>query len=534
VAKKRRERDEWDDPREPWLPKLSITIPLGVKSTSAIAIAAVLIAIAILRGALDPTHLAHLSPAACFAVGLLASLALGLAMSGWRPEVRAQELAGFADRELPAFAQRVLVLAGFASLGLVAIDNHAAARIAGYPGELSEPSPSTYCLPETPEEKAAPPPPPPPEEQPGCALVRRAFTLGYAKTLGDCAPKQTAVVVVKDEETGKEICMRRQLDEPWLHYTYRKLAETGGAITKKGPGDVVGHQVDHFKTHLAFLEDRLVDVKHSITGTPHAAHHVWINLPDPHPSTIAQLFTGHVRCEERFEHLGLWPAAGADRSQVVEHVLGQLLFAARFGTTASCSDFVIHWGAPADACTRLAANPVEFLDGDALDSVRGVLDRRRRQIAVGKLAVALGRPEARPPPPANAVVSLACFVVDPSGTGVATGKTATIDGDTVSLREVKIAAVEPKGAGPIDLYVALAGLFAGTFDRRPGAPLPPVADGADFQLLRADALAEADPFRGTRWPLERGELAEVYPYHRHLHGFIETFRRRFLGQRGRL
>src|SRR5262245_25472799 len=95
---------------------------VGVKSIAAIVLAALLVGAGVFTGKLAPSHLAHLSPGACLAVGLLASLALGLVMAGWRPEIRG-------PRELPATAQRVLVLVGFASLALVAIDNHAAARI---------------------------------------------------------------------------------------------------------------------------------------------------------------------------------------------------------------------------------------------------------------------------------------------------------------------------------------------------------------------------------------------------------------------
>jgi hypothetical protein len=522
---------------------------LGAKTISAIVIAVVLVAAGIATSALSPSHLAHLSPGACFAVGLLASLALGLAMSGWRPDVPSGD-AGIgaatgaaptgeprAIRELPGAAQRLLVLVGFASIGLVAIDNHAAARIVDYPAELGEPSASTYCLPEPPPDIAKPPPPPPPEEQPGCALVKRAFQLGYRKTLGDCAPKQVAAPVVLDPVTHRELCTRRQLDEPWLHYAARRVTDAFASAASTGPVAAIEHRTDEFRTHVEFLEDRLADIKHSITGTPHAAHHIWIQLPDPHPGSIKDAFTGAERCEERFEHLPLWPRwTEGDRSHVVEHVLGQLLFAARFGTTASCSDYVIHWDAPADACTRLAADPVAYLDGEALDSVRGVLDRRRRQLAIGELAKALGRPEQRVPPPVSAVVSLHCFAIDPAGTAVPAGKTVTIDGDELTLREIRVPAVQPTGAGPIDIYRALAALLAGTFDQAgPAAVVDPIiVDGDDLLLTRFDTLADADPFRGARWPLERSELAEVYPYERHLRVFIDTFRRRYLAQRGRL
>jgi hypothetical protein len=519
---------------------------IGAKSAAAIALATALVVAAALTGKLSPAHLAHLSPGACFAIGLFASVALGLAMAGWRPEARSKVENWYLTpssirtasptRELPAAAQRLLVLVGFVCLALVALDNHAVARIANYPRTIAEPSASTYCLPAQPEQQTAPKPLPPPEEQPGCALVRRAYQLGYRKSLGDCAPKQQVATVVVDPKTHREVCLRRQLDEPWLHYAVRKVADAFATMTSSSPSAAVGHRVDEMRTHVAFLEDRLADIKHSITGTPHAAHHVWISLPNPHPGSLTDKITGAPRCEERFAELPLWPRWNeADRSRAVEHVLGQLLFAARFGTTASCSDYTFHWDAPADACKRLTADPIAFLDDETLASVRGVLDRRRRQIALGKLAKDLGRGEPRAPASVAAVVSLQCFTIDPAGTGAPTGTTVTLDGDAVSVREVRVPQVLPTGSGPIDIYRALAALFAGTFDLAPVATADTVAlDGDDFLLTRVDALADADPFRGARAPLERADLADVYPYERHLRAFIDTFRRRYLAQRGRL
>src|SRR5260221_14777275 len=61
---------------------------IGLRRVAALSIAAILVAIAGLRGALDPTYLAHLSGAAAFGVGLVASAALGLGAAAWRPDVR--------------------------------------------------------------------------------------------------------------------------------------------------------------------------------------------------------------------------------------------------------------------------------------------------------------------------------------------------------------------------------------------------------------------------------------------------------------
>jgi hypothetical protein len=219
-------------------------------------------------------------------------------------------------------------------------------------------------------------------------------------------------------------------------------------------------------------------------------------------------------------------------------VLGQLVFAPRFGTTASCSDYVIHWGAAPDTCSRLAADPVAVLDRDGgLAELRAVLDRRLRQLELGALAKVLDREPPVTPPAASAIASLACFVVDPAARGAATGSTVAIDGDSIGLREIRVPAVRTGDDGPIDVYDALATLLAGRDGGvdPPGRTVEPVEpSGEDFLLARLDPLIDGDPFRGARAPLRRPELVGVYPFEHHLHAFIEAFRRRYLAQRGRL
>jgi hypothetical protein len=544
---------------------------VGIKSVAAVAVAVILLVLGAARHGIDASYLAHLSGGACFLIGLVASLGVALVGVGWRFSVRSKNALALAGgrlalvdsarddvrpRELPGVLQRVLILAGFAAVVLSGLGNHAAARIAQLPDELAAPAPSEYCLPEpsasaAPEPTAAPPPPPPDVEQPGCALVKRAYQLGYAKTLGACAPKQAAPVVVSPV-TKREVCTRRQLDEPFLHYGFRRVAGAFEAATSVDPVAAAEHRVSEVRTHIDYLDGLLADIRHAITGSPHAAHHLWVNLPDPHPGALRDYFVGAPRCSQRFADLPLWPAwRTGDEARLVEHVLGQLLFATRFGTTASCSDYVIHWNAAPDTCSQLAKEPTAVLDRvGGLASVRAVLDRRTRQRQIGALAVALGRQPPAPPPDAAAIVSLSCFIIDPTGptgpTGptvhsVATGTTIAIDGDPIGLREIHVPAVRTGDDGPIDVYIALAELLGGkdgsaaiaatVAAREPEAIAP---EGGDFLLARLDPLIDADPFRGARAPLGRAELLDVYPFQHHLHAFIDGFRRRYLVQRGRL
>jgi hypothetical protein len=180
--------------------------------------------------------------------------------------------------------------------------------------------------------------------------------------------------------------------------------------------------------------------------------------------------------------------------------------------------------------------------------VRAVIDRRKRQVALAVLDAALGRPVPPPAPPTNAIVSLQCLSVgastvpgasngsaasnDPGAAPAPTGATVTIDGESILVRDLHVSAIRPTGDGPIDVYLALAALFVGT-DRPPPRAATELTGDA-FRLVRLDELLELDPFAGARWPLNQPDLVEAYPFDHHLRAFVDTFRRRYLPQRGRL
>lgn len=601
---------------------------LGIKSIAITLLTASTVVVTVRSGVLDAEHLRHLSTNGAFLVGLFATLSAALVAFGARPG-RPSKVALVLGRgrpsfvfdvdrarvrEVPAVIQHLCFVATFGCIGLAALGGNAVAHLAALPDGLTEPSGAVYCLPEkpVPEKKAAAPapPPPPPVDQAGCALVKRAFALGYTKSLGDCAPKtQIAASAPTPTETKAiEICERRQLDEPFAHYAYRKVSES---VAGASPVDSATDAFDQVRTRFSFTRDLVADIGHSITGTPHASHHLFINLPDPHPtSLVARAFTGEESCTNRFAELPLWPAytSSTPPAIVLEHAFGQLLFATRFGTPASCSDYTIHWDAPRDACAQIAKDPEAILDErDALDPIREVLDRRRRQVALRSLAGALGREPTLPePPPVRAVTSVSCLMIDPAGSLRASGQEITVDSETLSMREVTMTTLSPVGAGPLDAYIALALLLGGTkhggpaiddasrmfeiepdfdadtdlgsasADTDPGsasgagsgsasgsasgsgpptapatapgpgrravpAELPgPFTDGT-FMLVELEPLVDSDPFARTgpaapalNAALARPDLVEVYPFARHLHDFIDRFRRIYLPQRGRL
>ena len=515
---------------------------IGVKSIAIVVLAVVAAVSSVRSGALSIAHFEEITAASAFAIGLFASTAGALVAFGARPgrpsraaialrRGRPVLMTDVEGRELPSMVQRALLVAMFACLALGTFTADATARIASVPADLAEPSRAAYCLPE--EDKPVLPavvePEPPPVDQAGCALVKRAFELGYAKSLGSCAPRAAKPVAIAPTTKVKEICERRELDEPFLHYTWRRLVDT---VADASPIDATTTRIDEMATRVDYLRDLLADIKHSITGTPHGAHHVFIALPDPHPSSALHVFTGEEPCTSTFADLPLWPAwtSNSEPGAIVLHVIGQLLFATRFGTPASCSDYTFHWDAPKDACAKLAADPAAFLgEHDALASIRAVLDRRRRQAAIRTLSIEIGHALTLPePPPASHVASVACFGIGPAAFA---GKSIVVDGEKLLLREASVPAVVGTGAGPLELYAQLARLFAGaTAPIAERATEAPLAD-AEFPLASLEPLVAIDPFVD---PSQVVKVGEVYPLDKHLHAFVEAFRRVYFAQRGRL
>lgn len=534
---------------------------IGVKSATATGLAAIAAATAAWRGRLAIDHLATLGPSSCFAIGLFAGLATALIAIGVRPRLPSRLALGWqrrriviapvtdgaSARDLPAGVQRGLWIVAFGCVGLAVFTNPGTARLVALPAHMTDQSAGEYCKPppKPAAEPATPAPPPKPVEIPGCALVKRAVALGYAKSLGNCAPKD-APGPVKVAIAAAAPCTKRQPDEPYLHYAYRKLAGAGGAIAGADPIDAIEAGIDEKQIQLDHLDTLIATHRHSVSGTPHASHHIFVTLPDPHPPSLVER-VDPPRCDDRYADLPLWPARGTKDGALVDHVLGQLLFASRFGTTASCGDYTIHWGAAPDTCAKLRANPIAVLDAhDALAPVRDALDRRRRALEVAALDVQLGRKPPPAPPAASVIVSMTCVdTTSEVSAPTVLGGDVAIDGEPVSVREVHVHGVDGTGSGVIALYAALARVLGGD-DTAPAVVEPAAAnepapadasvlDHLDYRLVRLDRLHDTDPFTGgTRWPLDSADLREVYPIARELRTFVDGFRRRYKSQRGRL
>jgi hypothetical protein len=536
---------------------------IGAKSLAALAAAAAAAA----RTRLELGYLESLSVASCIAIGLVAALAAALVAVGWRPGepsraglgLRGPRMRGPGDarvRELPASLQHALFLVAFSCAGLTVFSNEASARLTRVPAELVQPPLSGTCPEPKPAPIAAAPAPPP--EVPGCALIKRAYQLGYATSLGSCAPGAPASQPVAAAPPAP--CALRQRDEPILHFGWRRLVERTDSLGEAHPVDTVRRGLQSMRLKLDHIGALVAHQRHAVAATRHASHHIWLNLPAParEPGLLARI--APPRCAERYERAAsLWPAAKR-ASALVEEVIGQLLFAPGFAVApAQCDDYVLHWGASAAACRDLIADPAGFLAAaGALDPIRDVLDRRRRQLELGELDRALARrPTVPAPPGVRALVSLQCFTVDPSAPGPAIrGREIALDGESISVRELRIPSVTVGGAGPIEVYDQVARLLAGSslIGPEPGGPGEPSSDRLmpvdraapgrggiaepvvetrpGYLLTGLDPLRDADPFAGARWLLDRPDWIEIFPFHRHLHRFVDSFRQRYRAERG--
>jgi hypothetical protein len=412
-------------------------------------------------------------------------------------------------------------------VALAAIGSRALEQMQGAYQGIATSTSSLTC----PEEEAPKPVARDPNE-PGCELIRRAYALGYTKSLGECAPRQE-----QQTAAARPVCTRRQRDEPLLHYSWRRLVDFwGGRRGATGLSYVKQSSAD-FERRWAHLGPLVRSEQQMLASAPHASHHVWTNLPDPgdgafRPTECAVHFA-------RLPHRPTPPPGPTQASQVFEHVLGQLVFEGTYDAPAgNCREYHLHWGAPADACQRLAASPERFLAAEgALDDVRQTLTRYR---VAGDLA-SLG--SARPPQDPSPFVTFHCYV-EGQGAGRASVP-LSLDGVRLAADELRVAPSPPGTVLYVDRYDAVGRLLANGFhyghllseaglDEGSAAGLEASFAGPDMLVTRLYELEGIDIYLDPGWLLHRPDLLEVYPYERHLRNYVQVFRRQYRRQAGRL
>jgi hypothetical protein len=375
---------------------------------------------------------------------------------------------------------------------------------------------SSYC----PDEEEVKPPPRDANE-PGCELIRRAYALGYAKSLGDCAPKKEA-----REKDARGPCTKRQRDEPLLHYSWRHLTSFWSGMGKATGGAYVD------RARVRHVPSLMKEEAEVLTSAPHAAHHIWTNLPDPKDGAFEE-----ATCASRYSRLPHRPTPPA--SKVFEHVVAQLLFEGTYDDAAGhCREYHVHWDAAPDACKRLAATPEAFLkESSALESVRATL--QRYDVATDLASIGEPRPSADP----TSFVTFHCYIE-----GDVAARTSTpfsLAGRTFTAEELHIAPSPANAALYIDRYDATARLLVKGFhygsllseaglEQGTAAGLESSFVGSDFLLTRLYELESIDIYLDPGWLANRPDLLEVYPYGRHLKNYVQVFRRQYRRETGRL
>jgi hypothetical protein len=423
--------------------------------------------------------------------------------------------------ELPPAAQRAacIILASLAALAY--LDTRGVERLAHAPGSAASMA-SQLC----PKEEEKKPPPARDPNEPGCELVRRAYALGYAKSLGACAPKRGEV----DAAKPRAVCTRRQHDEPVLHYSWRLLSSFFGGL--RGPSYVEKTKRD-FQARTQHLGSLGAVERQVLVSAPHASHHVFTNLPDPDDGAFRE-----TSCNSRYLRLAHRPTGSA--SKVFEHVVAQLLFEPTYDATAGhCREYHVHFGAPEDACERLAKNPDAFLDAaGASADVRSVIERHR-------LATELGpKPQLDP----AGYVSFSCYVERAGDKTLARTSTPfSFAGQRFTAEVVRLPPSSDKVPLYVDRYHAVAQMFVKGFhygallseagmDHASGAAagLEASLSGDDQLLTRLYELESIDIYLEPGWMAARPDLLDVYPYERHLKNFVQIFRKQYRRDKGRL
>lgn len=435
--------------------------------------------------------------------------------------------------DVPPRIMHAIYVAIFFGVALISFDNRGIALVRNVPAYF-ERSSIDYCKPPEPPKQQK-------QQKQGCKLVERAYKLGYAKSLGSCAPDH------EEEKQVQRVCTRRQLDEPMLHYAWRRLDEQVSDLRTAGEGPGFW---DTFRRKLDHLQTILETTANSIAMRPRSSHHVFTNLPDPRPRLRDRVdrMLEHG-CGARLAHLPHFPPmknGPHGPSLLFEHVIDQLMFNPIYKPiVAQCEEIIVHWGAPANACEQIAAQPQAALDKlGALDSVRATLAWRDARAELDRAGVIDARGVAAP----SRIVSFQClmFTDDAPESAAPTERTFTLDGVTLTTREARTQPLTADGASQIRLYKQVAALMTPGFGygrltstQAVGAAPEEAAMAESFRqstflLTRLDLLRDADLFLGNEWLAKRPDLLAVYPFHLHLKTFVEIFRRQYKQHRGRL
>jgi len=468
--------------------------------------------------------------------------------------------------EIYPLLQGIIYLLVFINIGLMTFNNRAFHLMKTLPERVDLFS-TRYCLEE--EED--------PFEDPalqGCQLLIKAYQLGYAKDLGPCEPKR--------EDFGEdEICPYRRIDEPYLHYMSRLLAQFNETLKENTTKSKFEELKENFNVKVDHIPMLAQYQKHAIKADPRASHHIFTNLPYPEPWVFAKFHDyfspGH--CIDKYQNLSnsilIDPDDSRATSKILDHATGHLLFNNRVKISVGfCKEYKIHWKSKENVCNQLANNPEEILERKGiLKETRVVLNRYRIKKAYRKLNQFLKKDEnekkeqegkkkplkkhskkkneeekksekkIRQP---NEIISFQCFIEKEKGKRLDKTYSFQFSGVEFIAREIQFPKLSVRDKMQVfsytnfsellakdfqyDAFVSKAGIEIAEDDSAKIAAL----SQPDYLMTRLELLRNADIFLGHEWIYQRSDLLEVYPFYLHLKQFVGAFRNKYGKDRGRL
>lgn len=486
-------------------------------------------------------------------------------------------------QEFPVWLRRFFCVAGFFCLAVITLDNRGFNTIKDLPNATA--SDAGYC-PDREEAKVDDAP------KPECALIIRAFELGYAKDLGPCEPKEI-------EAEHMEICEKRRKGEPLFHYMSRMMTKSVVSLYQFFGDDKFERIKKKFEMQLEKIEPLKDYQAYAISAAPRASHHIWTNLPYPifeFQQNFRDLFNPGW-CLEQFQNqtnsIRVRDDDKRKDSKLLEHVYGHLLFNPKVKLTVGfCKEYTIHWNAKPNTCDRLISEPQKVLqesevldevnlvlrrleiaqvvsdldkqfqdkkpkDKDAEDgaaddeSVDAIVEKARKTLTKkGKKKISTAKidKEAQQFRKKNELVSFQCFMREEKEPVPNKDQKLQYHNTEFLVKTRSYKPVKNAGESQINMYQQFAKLMESNFrysqynsltdipleDSKVSSENEAFLEEPTYMLTRLEILNNIDIFLGDDWVLDRADLLEVYPFHVHLQNYVDSFRKEYKQSRGRL
>lgn len=436
-------------------------------------------------------------------------------------------------------------------------------------GKQFEPSASEYCIQAEKKKKKV--------DKPGCELVLRAAKMGLSDKLGDCKPEED-----EEENASGEVCKLRQLDEPSLHYTIRKLIKKLVNIASIPFIKIIQTFRATFKEQVNELELLGHHQGLVMNATPRASHHILTNLPPPRGRWLHEiynfLFPGD--CVDRYAELpNILPEEADTLSHKFEFVVAHLLFTSSHNAPAGyCREYQIHWDQEPDICSKIVEDPITGLEQAGAKKHFDLL--LHRQQVMEKMDLLAKRIEkfqfktkadeekkdkekadekqktkaadpfekaAESGDPITRAASFHCFMVGEEEADIKSSK-VKINNFDFQVFEVHTAMQQSDENAkiPVNWFKKTATVLHGNFryagflsrkalrNRSQGDLSHLFTKANPFMLTKTHTLTGIDVMLGDEWLHNRLDLLSVYPWSLHMHHFIKVFRKKFKAKWQRL